>query len=273
MATSYDYQESAHRAVLSTIDHVRTRFRVDSDRIFLAGHGMGGDACFDIAMSHPGIFAGVIPINGISDRYCMFYTHNDPHVAWYVVGGQRDRETLERNARDMNKIMSKGQDVIYCDYKDRGYESYHEEQPRIFEWMETHRRTPLKDVLQWGDLRGTRTVVSLRKSDNRFYWLEANALRDDLFKPISWDVPQRRIRPTEYYGSISPGGSIYIRHPGRSTTLWLNPDMVNFDERIRININGESKFFDYVTPSIAHLLEELRLHGDRERLYWARIDL
>src|SRR5262249_13222154 len=50
--TGYDYQESAHKIVMGAIDHVRQRFPVDSNRIFLGGHGMGGDACFDIAMSH-----------------------------------------------------------------------------------------------------------------------------------------------------------------------------------------------------------------------------
>lgn len=267
-ATEYGYQESSHQVVLQTIDHVRQRFRVDSNRIFLAGHGTGGDACFDIAMSHPGVFAGAIPITGICDRYCTYYWDNDPNLSWYVIGGQKDRDSLERNARDLNKMMRR-HDVIYCDYKDRGYESYYEEQPRLFEWMETKRRAPLSEVMRWGGAEGQ--VGSLRKSDNRFYWLEAGAPRDELFKPIIWDAPQRRVRLVPYEGTITPGGTIYVRHPGQATTIWLSPELVDFDERIKVNINGQVVMNDFVSPSIADMLEELRLHGDRERLFWARL--
>lgn len=268
-ATGYDYQESAHQAVMEAIDHVRQRFPIDSNRIFLAGHGMGGDACFDIAMSHPGIFAGVIPITGICDRYCTYYAYNDPYVAWYVVSGQKDRDTLERNARDLNKVMRTGQDVICCDYKERGYESYHEEQPRLFEWMETHRRTPLAETRLWGD---DRKSGSLRATDKRFYWVEAHALRMELFQPISWEVPQRKVRLIPFEATIK-NVSVHIRHPGRATTLWLSPELISFDERVQVNVNSERKFSGILQPSIADLLEELRLHGDRERLYWVRLEL
>ena len=38
------------------------RFSIDSDRVFLSGHSIGGDAAWDIGLAHPDLWAGVIPI-------------------------------------------------------------------------------------------------------------------------------------------------------------------------------------------------------------------
>jgi hypothetical protein len=256
-----------HDAVLKSIDHVRQRYRIDSDRIFLAGHGMGGDACFDIAMSHPGLFAGAIPFTGFCDHYCRVYWDNAPHLAWYIVGGELDRNTVEANANVLNEMMKHGQNVIYCDYKDRGYETFPEEQERIFEWMNTQRRVPLRDVTKWEG-------GSLRKTDNQFYWMRANALPDRFYPPITWDTPHPKIPvPKSFEGYITPTGTIFITHPGDSTTIWLNPDLFDFKNRCQVRMRGKYLYNDYVKPSIEALLTDLRERGDRERLYWARLDL
>src|SRR6185369_5490208 len=41
---TYDYGAGAHHAVLETLNDARRRFNIDSDRVFLSGHQMGGDA-------------------------------------------------------------------------------------------------------------------------------------------------------------------------------------------------------------------------------------
>ena len=87
---SYNYSVTAHDAVLRAIVDARKRFTVDSDRVFLTGHGTGGDAAFDIGMSHPDLFAGVVPINGLCDGACKWYTQNAIHTQWYVITGEFD---------------------------------------------------------------------------------------------------------------------------------------------------------------------------------------
>ncbi|MEZ6051017.1 MAG: hypothetical protein R3C02_06440 [Planctomycetaceae bacterium] len=97
-----------------------------STRPGFLGHGMGGDAAFDIGMSHPDYFAGVIPIIGVCDQHCKVYWDNAPELAWYVVGGEKDRDTLD-NAKVLNRMMIGGYDLTYAEYIERGYESYFEE--------------------------------------------------------------------------------------------------------------------------------------------------
>jgi hypothetical protein len=50
---------------------------------------------------------------------------------------------------------------------------------------------------------------------------------------------------------------------------------VNFDERLVIKKRGDSRqhFNDFLKPSIATLLEDLRVRGDREMLFTARVDI
>ncbi|SFI28335.1 Putative esterase [Planctomicrobium piriforme] len=252
-----------HEIVLRSLEHVRKRYRVDSDRIFLAGHAMGGDAVFDIALAHPGIFAGAIPIAGVASTLCRAYCDNDPNLAWYVVGGERDRNTLEQNSGILNQMMNHGQNMIYCDYKFRGFESFVEEQERIFEWMQSQRRTPLKEVVKW-------EAASLRKTDNRFYWLEADAIPDRFFPVI---VGDKLPRPKTYEGSIGAKGGITVTHPGNKTTIWLSPEMFDFNNRSEVRVNLKYVYHDYIKPSLEALLTDVRKRGDREQLFWARLDL
>ncbi len=120
-AERYTYAAVAHEIVRRSLNDVRQRFQVDSDRVFLTGHGMGGDAAFDIGMSHPDLFAGVLPVVGVCDQHCKVYWKNCPELAWYVVGGEKDRDTLEVNATVLNPMMIRGYDVTYTEYIERGY--------------------------------------------------------------------------------------------------------------------------------------------------------
>ncbi|HWL08955.1 MAG TPA: hypothetical protein VNQ76_11140 [Planctomicrobium sp.] len=261
-----------HRTIFHSIDHVRKRYRVDSDRIFLTGHGMGGDACFDVSMSNPGVFAGVIPINGNGAIIGRAYRRNAPFDAWYIVAGERDRNLLETNAVFLNDMMRRGQNLVYCEYKSRGFESYAEEQERIFEWMQNQRRMSLKEVTTWD-------AGTLRIADNHFYWMQAKGLSDHHFPAIEWNAAAPRL-PTirSYKAHISPGGPtvgvrMTISHPGKATTIWLTPEIFNFDYRCEVNVNSRSVYRDYIKPSIEAMLTDVRNRGDRERLYWARLDL
>ena len=82
------------------------RFSIDTDRVFLTGHGMGGDAAWDIAIAHPDLWAGVIPIvaagrSSIVGRYAK----NARYVTWYFVAGELDGDKMARNAAQLDRYM------------------------------------------------------------------------------------------------------------------------------------------------------------------------
>ena len=262
----HEYDLASHRAVLGSIRHAMRRYRVDADRVVLAGHGMGADACFDLGMSVPDVFAGVAPICGKSQKYCKFYWSNAMKMPWYVVDGQRDLDTVAENMRDLNRYFIHGAEITYCEYKERGFESYSEELPRLFDWAETVRRKPIKEFMEF-------EVRTLRAFDNHFHWIQAGTLPQELFQPIVWEDPKKKIREMPISGKVSPGGTIYVTHPGKTTSLWFSPEMVDFDARVRVHVNGDEQFNGQLKPSVEALLEDLRTRADRKRLFWTRLDL
>jgi hypothetical protein len=98
---SYEYSPREHLAVLGTVRDACRRFSVDTDRVFLTGHGIGGDAAWDIAIAHPDVWAGVIPICAVADRYVKRYADNAKYVAWYFVGGELDGDKMSPGTRPL----------------------------------------------------------------------------------------------------------------------------------------------------------------------------
>ena len=60
--SSYEYSAQEHSRVLYALQESLHRFAIDTDRVFLTGHSVGGDAAWDIGLAHPDLWAGVIPI-------------------------------------------------------------------------------------------------------------------------------------------------------------------------------------------------------------------
>lgn len=264
--TSYDYSITAHRNVLASITQARKLFSVDSDRIFLTGHQLGGDACFDIAFAHPDVFAGAIPFLARPERFSIRTWANGKILPWYIVAGERDRDTLDRNATIVNNLVRVGgADVIYCEYKDRGFESYHEEIPRIFDWMDLHRRMTLAQARELD--KGFEMDV-MRPTDDRYFWLVSAGLPQRMRDPIVWDDPKKVPKAMSTRSKMTQA-TIYVWHPGTRTQVWLSPEVVDFEKRLAISVDSRQEFNDFVRPSPEALLEDFRLRGDRQRLYWA----
>ena len=53
--------------VLRAIDDVRRAYNVDRDRIYLTGLSMGGGGTWSIGLSHPDLFAALVPVCGVVD--------------------------------------------------------------------------------------------------------------------------------------------------------------------------------------------------------------
>ena len=77
----YEYSAREHAAVIGALRDACGRFSIDTDRVFLTGHSMGGDAAWDIALAHPDLWAGVVPITALSGKYVERYWQNESAVA------------------------------------------------------------------------------------------------------------------------------------------------------------------------------------------------
>ena len=166
--SAYDYSVASHQAIEQVLRDTMKRFRIDSSRIYLAGHETGADAAFDFGMAHPDLFAGVIAISGECRYHCKATKNNEPNVPLYVVTGELDRDLLSRNADILNNLIRYGRrDVIYVEYMGRGRETYYEEIHHLFEWMSLHRL----------DRKQLEVEASItRPTEGRRFWMQANKL-------------------------------------------------------------------------------------------------
>jgi predicted peptidase len=57
-------EPGSDRAVMELLDHVRSEYRIDVDRILVTGFSLGGHGTWFMASEHPEIFSAAIPMAG-----------------------------------------------------------------------------------------------------------------------------------------------------------------------------------------------------------------
>jgi hypothetical protein len=76
-------------------------------------------------------------------------------------------------------------------------------------------------------------------------------------------------------GKLINNNILSARSASETTTIWLSPDVVDFNEPIRVTLNGR-KITDgrgKVEPSLEVLLEDVRTRADRLRPFWAKLEV
>ena len=242
-----------------------SRISIDTDRVFLSGHSIGGDAAWDIGLSHPDLWAGVIPIVANNDKYIRHYAENARRLPMYFVGGEKDGGWLHNNASEFDEYLTHSNyDCTVVQFKGRGHEHFQDEIQRIFEWMQqsAHRRdfVPRK----W-------EVHSMRPWDNFFWWLELNDFpQESMVFPPQWP-PARGTRAIKTTSRILENGRVTVRTGARRATVWLSPEMVDFERRVEVTINGRD-VRDEIKPSAEVLLEDVRTRHDRQHPFWTKVE-
>lgn len=266
----YGYSAREHAAVLFSFRDACQRFSIDTDRVFLSGHSGGGDAAWDIGLAHPDLWAGVIPIGAVAVRdeatapqYISHYGDNAKHVPLYFVHGERDGNKVLLNSRQYNRYLQRtGYDTIVVEYIGRGHEHFQEEIHRLIEWMGLHQRDFFPAEF---------TCASMRPWDSFFWWAELEGLPSrSMVLPLAWPSPKSRA--VQIIGEVRPNNSISLRSGAGRTTVWLAPEMADFNQRLTLNVDGQTQRL-LVTPSTEVLLEDARTRGDRLHPFWAKVQV
>ena len=237
--------------VLDAIRTVKRRYGVDSDRVFLAGHGRGGALACELGLSRPYDWAGVVSICGRIPKSVRPYGMDDTaeNLSLYLVCGELDGGSIESQARVLETMMRKRRDVIICEYRQRGLEQYPAERDPIFEWMELHRRPSIKR--EWD--------ISARDPEHTEWdWLHVD--------------PQRTVASRSMFGRVNPTNSVIVRTGRAPATVWLSSELVNFDKRVSVKSDGRRQS-ERPTPSVADTIEDLWRRMDRSRIYESKLEL
>jgi predicted esterase len=260
----YEYSAREHAAVLYSLRDACRRLAINTDKVFLSGHSIGGDAAWDIGVSHPDLWAGIIPIVANSEKYVNRYTENARGLSMYFVGGEKDGGWLHNNMEFDRYMRRSGYDCTIVQYRGRGHESFQDEILHIFEWMNApgHTRNFYPREVE---------VVSMRPWDNYFWWLELDDFPTNaMVVPAQWP-PTRGTRATQTSAKILENNRVTVRTGARKAIVWLTPEMLSFDRRITVTVNGRDIRED-VKPDVEVLLEDVRTRGDRQHPFWASVE-
>lgn len=62
--------------ILAMLEDIRTRFSIDAERVWVAGHSNGAYAAWGLAMAYPHLFAGILTVSGGVDTSLISNLHN-----------------------------------------------------------------------------------------------------------------------------------------------------------------------------------------------------
>ncbi len=277
----YGFSVHEHDCVLASLRDAKRRFSIDTDRVFLSGHFRGGDAAWDIGLAHPDLWAGVIPISGRPDKFVLHYYETALHsnIPYYLVTGDRDFGIrAARNGGDPSRgvfymtlqrwIAKTDVDLTIVEYRGRGPDDFYEEIHHIFNWMKNKKR---KWIPQQFNGR------SLRTTDNFFWNFEIGIMPSrQMIAPLAFDDVKRKDTfkiSVERKPIVDPKIGVKFQispsRIGENVTLWLGPEFVDFSKLVEIG--GRGSFKKAVRPRRSVILEDVRLRGDRQHPFWARL--
>jgi hypothetical protein len=276
----YDFSVFSHAAVISVVKDAFRRFSVDTDRVFISGHGIGGTAAWDIALAHPDMWAGAVAFNAVGSKYIDTYREAVRHVPLYLVWGEMEgagggtQRKWAVNATILNRYLQTQErpgDVTAVRYIGRGLEGFYEEIIPILDWMKLRQRTVVPLAF---------TAETSRPWDNFFWWVElpnlANDVPNNMVDPI--DFPTRGVVPkVKVESKVHRATNTVVVTTGpkvANVEVYLTPQMIDFRAKAAIRVNGK----DYhppngmIEPNIEDMLEDVRTRCDRLHPFWVMFD-
>ena len=268
---TYAYSAQEHVTVVSALRDLRRRFQVDSDRVFLFGYGQGGQMAYDVGLSHPDLFAGVLPMSASPIYFPSKYGTNAQFLPFYVVNGDRTGTAATESRTLFKEWVRWNYASFYVEYRGRGVEWFAAELPIMFDWMNRKKRAhPLRELGRVNFNGGAgEEFKAMRLTDNRFYWLEAELQPRHVNYVPNWS---KHLAPATLQANIFAGNLIHVRTKGANqVTVWLGPSMIDFNKPVTLRVNGQQLRPVRVEPKLEILLEDVYHRGDRQRPYFARV--
>jgi len=259
----YTYSAVSHQIILETIRDVRKRFSIDSNRVFLAGHGKGGEAAWDVGLAHPDVFAGVIPISAAIPETAIFTRGNGKYCPLYIVGGELDVDFVAGNSKHVQNMVQDQHELVYVEYMGHGREHFFMEIEMLLDWMSRKQRQPYPREF---------SIHAVRSGDTQFWWwqladtpkiLQANSALSDGSKP----------KVITLKGQVFRTNTLEVQGGSRNHVISLSPDIIDFDKRLEVRVGAAVRFNNFLKPSLEAMLEDFRINADRQRLIWARLEI
>jgi predicted esterase len=259
--------EREEQYVLELIECMKRSFSIDTNRIYLAGHSMGGYGTWSIGGRHADLFAAIAPMAGgiftmgkgpnggveIAPG-CAANLKNTP--IWFYHGAndrQVGPEPDRRAAQVLKELKEKygPYDYIYKEYPNIGHGTPPDGVAPIFQWMSTKRRNPYPKMVIW---EATRAYKKL------FWWVK---LRNGAG---GFGAGRTVVK-------IDSGNKFVVEQGGSGLEIFLNEKMgISLSKEITVvDSSGQELYRGRPDPSIAALVESIEARRDPEMTFTARI--
>lgn len=196
------YRDIGEVDIDEVLADAKRRFSIDPERIYLAGHSMGGYGTWWQATRRPDMWASISPQAGYSDYFLYdrplanasreefqrrileswspyYFAENLLHLRAYIVHGAKDDNVSVEHSRKMDERL-----------KELGYESEYDENPEGGHWWGPKGKTYGTEIVDkpaiWTFLRETDRRMSspkkvIYKTDSlhyrKAYWVEIDELQ------------------------------------------------------------------------------------------------
>ena len=253
---------------LRTIAECVQRFAIDPNRIYMAGHSMGGHMSWDVGLTYPDRFAAVAPFIGNANGTSQNYIQNISDVPFYCVDGERDGgiTKVNRLVADFVKTLKfpPGQ-FTYIEYPNRGHEQMQEEIPKVLAWMDKLARPRAPKQIDF---------VSFDTETSRVAWLEMLENMSKKTPTTDVAVALRAGGFARLAGTVGVGNALDLTAANiRGVRVYVSSELFDLTKPLKVSLNHGAAKLIKIEPSRRHLLEFARKSGDRERLYWGSFEV
>ncbi len=220
--------ELSEKDVLNVLTITRKNLSVNSKRIYLMGHSMGGGGTWHIGMKYPQIWAGLAPIAPAGPRNISDLA-KAKHIPVILVQGDRDQLVPVSGARRwMAKMKDLKMDYSYIEVKGGGHSDVAwKNLPQIFEFFSKREKGQVaakeKDSKESTDptpaspqkaTTKAQAVTPGRTQSRTYFFKEADKeMRYSLYVPRGYDKSKKYPLMVALHGLGSSDSGI-MRYPG-----------------------------------------------------------
>jgi hypothetical protein len=260
--------------VMQPIFDAAARANIDPARVYLIGHSMAAHAVWNLAIHYPTYFAAINPMAGsMHDSWQRFRLGNLQNILCVVWHDASDDVVKVVESREIVRYLRNLQyDVDYTETQTVG----HAPPPGIAEE-------------QYQKLRGRERNLYPRQ-----VFIQSNSA-ETIYNRADWVQIYQPMSPGEqakvefsrgsqgmylYQNGFCAAGEVTDSHTIHLSTknvrvlrLYLNDQMVNLDQPLKVIVNGASRFEGLVPQSTEEMLKDQLFLGRGWRYYTAVLDL
>ncbi len=223
------YQGIPEQDVYDMIDDIKSRFRIDEDRVYLTGLSMGGGGTMWLGLTRPDIWAAIAPVCPATPAGALELAPNALNLPVHLFVG--DQDFIYQNSLDWKRdLENNGVNLQYVEYPGIGHNSWEMayEDAYIFDWFGQFKR----------DLFPERVVFTTRQYKyNKAYWVTVDRLTPGTMSKVeaAFTAPNAIDVTTSGTGAFS----VHLEgHP-------------QFDPGSRLTVTVDGRTFRLPTPGVA----------------------